>query len=92
MMVLDANGEAIRPWLTIIMDDYSRAIAGYAIFLGAPAALHTALALRQAMWSKPHAAWPVCGIPDVLYVEYVPRHIFADMWPSALCGDTALSA
>jgi len=70
MMILDANGEAVRPWLTIIMDDYSRAIAGYAIFLGAPTALHTALALRQAMWSKPHAAWPVCGIPDVLYVDH----------------------
>ena len=70
IMVLDANGEAVRPWLTIIMDDYSRAIAGYAIFLGAPAALQTALALRQAMWSKLNAAWPVCGIPDVLYVDH----------------------
>ena len=70
ILVLDANGEAVRPWLTIIMDDYSRALAGYAIFLGAPTALHTALALRQAMWSKPNAAWPVCGIPDVLYVDH----------------------
>lgn len=70
ILVLDANGEAVRPWLTIIMDDYSRAIAGYAIFLGAPTALHTALALRQAMWRKPNAAWPVCGIPDVLYVDH----------------------
>jgi putative transposase len=23
-MVLDANGEAVRPWLTIIKDDYAR--------------------------------------------------------------------
>src|SRR6266581_9141428 len=70
IMVLDANGEAVRPWLTIILDDYSRAVAGYTIFLGAPTALQTALALRQAIWSKPNAAWPVCGIPDVLHVEY----------------------
>jgi putative transposase len=70
MMILDANGEAVRPWLTIIMDDYSRAIAGYALFLGAPTVLQTALALRQAMWSKQNAAWPVCGIPDVLYVDH----------------------
>src|SRR5262249_35783075 len=70
MLVLDANGEAVRPWLTIMMDDYARAIAGYAIFLGAPPALYTALALRQAMWSKPKAAWPVCGIPEVLYVDH----------------------
>src|SRR6266478_4436255 len=69
-MVLDANGEAVRPWLTLILDDYSRAVAGYTIFLGAPTALQTALALRQAMWSKPHAAWPVCGIPDVLHVDH----------------------
>ena len=70
VLVLDANGEAVRPWLTIIMDDYSRAVAGYTIFLEAPTALQTALALRQAMWSKQHAAWPVCGIPDVLYVDH----------------------
>ena len=56
IMVLDANGEAVRPWLTIIIDDYSRAVAGYTIFLGAPTALQTALALRQAMWSKQTAA------------------------------------
>lgn len=70
VMVLDANGDAVRPWLTIIMDDYSRAIAGYTIFLGAPTALQTALALRQAMWRKQNATWPVCGIPDVLYVDH----------------------
>jgi putative transposase len=70
IMVLDANGEAVRPWLTIILDDYSRAVAGYTIFLGAPTALQTALALRQAIWSKPHAVWPVCGIPDVLHVDH----------------------
>jgi hypothetical protein len=26
-----------------------------------------------------------------MYMEYVPRHIFHDMCPSALCGDAALS-
>ena len=60
----------MRPWLTIIMDDYSRAVAGYPLFLEAPTTLQTALALRQAMWCKPQAAWPVCGIPDVLYVDH----------------------
>ena len=70
VMVLDANGDAVRPWLTLIMDDYSRAIAGYTIFLGAPTALQTALALRQASWRKQNATWPVCGIPDVLYVDH----------------------
>jgi putative transposase len=52
ILVLEANGEAVRPWLTIVIDDYSRAVAGYTIFLGAPTALQTALALRQAIWNK----------------------------------------
>ena len=46
MLVLDANGEAVRPWLTIIIDDYSLAVAGYTIFLDVPTTLQTALALR----------------------------------------------
>ena len=29
--ILDQTGNINRPWLTIIMDDYSRAIAGYFI-------------------------------------------------------------
>jgi putative transposase len=70
VMVLDANGQAVRPWLTILIDDYSRAVAGYTIFLGAPTAMQTALALRQAIWRKENAAWPVCGIPDVLHVDH----------------------
>ena len=70
VMVLDANGHAVRPWLTLIMDDYSRAVMGYTIFVGAPTALQTALALRQAMWRKHNTAWPVCGIPEVLYVDH----------------------
>jgi putative transposase len=70
ILILDANGEAVRPWLTIVIDDYSRAVAGYTIFLDAPTALQTALALRQAIWSKQSATWPVCGIPDVLHVDH----------------------
>jgi DNA invertase Pin-like site-specific DNA recombinase/transposase InsO family protein len=66
VLVLDANGTAARPWLTTVIDDYSRAEAGYSVFLGAPSALHTSLALRQAIWRKSDPAWPVCGIPDML--------------------------
>lgn len=49
------------------MDDYSRAICGYTVFVGAPSALNTALALRQAIWRKPHPPWAMCGIPDILH-------------------------
>jgi putative transposase len=70
IQILDANGTAVRPWLTTVIDDYSRAVAGYTVFLGAPSALQTSLALRQAIWRKPDPAWPVCGIPDVLYADH----------------------
>ena len=70
ILIVDANGKPARPWLSIILDDYSRAVAGYMVFLGAPSALHTSLALRQAIWRKQNPSWPVCGIPDVLYVDH----------------------
>lgn len=70
ILILDAGGRPVRPWLTTVLDDYSRVIAGYMVFLGAPSALNTSLALRQAIWRKADPAWPVCGIPDVLYVDH----------------------
>ena len=30
--------------------------------------MNTALALRQAIWHKAVLSWPMCGLPDVLYV------------------------
>ena len=70
VLILDAGGKTVRPWLTVVIDDYSRAIADYTVFLGAPSALQTSLALRQAIWRKQDPAWVVCGIPDVLYVDH----------------------
>jgi putative transposase len=66
LLILDEAGRPARPWLTTVMDDYSRAVAGTMVFLGAPSTLNTSLALRQAMWRKADPSWPVCGIPDVL--------------------------
>jgi putative transposase len=70
ILVVEANGSIVRPWLTTVIDDHSRAVAGYTLFLGAPSALQTSLALRQAIWRKPAPGWPVCGIPDILYVDH----------------------
>ena len=67
-LVLDA-GKPVRPWLTVVMDDYSRAIAGFFLAIAAPSALKTALALRQAIWRKVDPDWPICGIPERLYVD-----------------------
>lgn len=68
--VLDADGKAARPWLTVILDDYSRAIAGYSVFLGAPSALNLSLALRHAICVKSDPRWVIHGIPDVLHVDH----------------------
>jgi putative transposase len=79
ILVFDEAGKPARPWLTTVIDDYSRAIAGYMAFLGAPSVLNTCLALRHAIWRKAEPTWPVCGIPDVLYVDhgsdFTSRHL-----------------
>ena len=41
--------------MTVIIDDYSRAIAGFCISFDSPSAARTALALRQAIWRKADA-------------------------------------
>jgi putative transposase len=52
-----------------VIDDHSRAVAGYFLAFEDPCALHTSLALRQAIWRKEDSRWVVCGIPDVLYTD-----------------------
>ena len=70
VMVLDEAGRPARPWLTVILDDHSRAVAGYTVILGAPTAAQTALAFRQAVWRKSDGQWPVCGLPVTLYSDH----------------------
>jgi putative transposase len=70
LLILDANRAPARPWLTIVEDDCSRAVAGYTVFLGAPSSLNLSLALRQAIWRKTDPGWAVHGIPDVLYADH----------------------
>lgn len=68
--VVNADGRPVRPWLTVVLDDHSRAVPGYTVTVGAPSALNTSLALRQAIWTKADPAWPMCGLPDVLYADH----------------------
>jgi putative transposase len=70
LWVLDERGRAARAWFTVVLDDYSRAVAGYALSLHAPSSIQTALALRQAIWRKGDAHWSVCGIPDTFYSDH----------------------
>jgi putative transposase len=79
LWVLTPSGRPGRPWLTLIEDDHSRAVAGYAVNLDAPSALTTALAFRQAIWRKPWPGWHVCGIPGAFHVDhgsdFTPAHL-----------------
>jgi putative transposase len=68
--VLDEHARPARPWLTVILDDFSRAVAGYALSLHAPSSIQTALALRQAIWRKGNPHWSVCGIPETFYSDH----------------------
>ena len=79
ILVLRPDGRAVNPWLTVVIDDYSRAVTGYFLSFEAPCSLHTSLALRQAIWRKGDSRWVVCGIPDVLYTDngtdFTSRHL-----------------
>nr|WP_220199342.1 DDE-type integrase/transposase/recombinase [Ktedonospora formicarum] len=70
ILVKDGQGKSGRPWLTVIEDDKSRAIAGYRLSWSAPSAIQTALTLRQAIWRKEDPGWQICGIPDVFYTDH----------------------
>jgi putative transposase len=70
LWLLNEQGQPARPWLTVIMDDYSRAIAGFGVSFQAPSAIQTALVLRQAIWRKLMPQWQICGIPATFYTDH----------------------
>lgn len=79
ILLIRPDGQIAKPWLTVVIDDYSRAVAGYFLSFEDPSSLHTSLALRQAMWRKEDPRWIVCGIPAVLYTDngsdFTSRHL-----------------
>ena len=70
LWVRQDGGPLVRPWLTVIMDDYSRAIAGFGLSLQTPSSIHTALMLRQAIWRKSLPQWRVAGVPATFYTDH----------------------
>jgi putative transposase len=70
ILLVRPDGDVGKPWLTVVLDDFSRAVAGYFLSFEHPSTLHTSLALRQAIWRKGDPRWSVCGLPDVLYVDH----------------------
>ena len=71
------DGSSAKPWLTIVIDDYSRAVAGYYLGFEPPSSLRTTLALRQGIWRKGDPHWEICGIPDILYTDIVTLLVLA---------------
>ena len=63
-------GPPARPWLSVIMDDYSRAVAGFRLSFQEPSAIQTALVLRQAIWNKLLPQWQICGVPATFYTDH----------------------
>jgi putative transposase len=52
ILILREDGSTARPWLTAVIDDYSRAIAGYYLGFEPPSSLRTSLALRQGIMAQ----------------------------------------
>ena len=79
ILLLREDGTAGRPWLTAVLDDYSRAVAGYYLGFEPPSSLRTSLALRQGIWRKTDPHWQICGIPELLYsdngADFTSRHL-----------------
>lgn len=77
--VFDSRKQAVKPWLTVIVDDYSRAVPGYFLGFEPPSSMRIALALRQAIWRKEHINWTICGIPEKFYSDrgsdFMSHHI-----------------
>lgn len=70
ILVLNEKGKPERPWLTVILDEFSRAVAGYYVTFQAPSAIQTALTLHQAIWRKQSKDWSICGIPEQFYTDH----------------------
>ena len=77
LLVVDQSGAILgRPWLTIVIDTYSRCIMGLHIGFDAPSAVVVCLALRHAILPKQYSPayelqqpWGTYGVPQYLYTD-----------------------
>lgn len=74
---MDSAGEILaRPWLTIVVDTYSRCIMGVHLGFDPPSAWVVCLALRHAILPKQYSGtyqlqqlWNTYGLPQYLYTD-----------------------
>lgn len=77
VLLVDRSGTVIgRPWLTTVVDTYSRCIMGMHLGYEAPSAEVVCLALRHAILPKQYSSgyelqqsWGTYGIPQYLYTD-----------------------
>ncbi len=77
VLVVDQAGALLgRPWLTIVIDTYSRCIMGIHLGFDAPSAAVVCLALRHAILPKQYSpaydlkeSWGTYGLPQYLYTD-----------------------
>jgi putative transposase len=76
VLVVDEKEALSRPWLTTVIDSYSRCIVGYHLGMESPSADTVCLALRQAILPKQlpsswevSVEWQTYGLPQYLYTD-----------------------
>lgn len=77
VLLVDQHGKLLgRPWLTTVVDTYSRCIVGFNLGFNAPSSKVVALALRHAILPKEYGAdyklykdWNVHGKPEHLFTD-----------------------
>ena len=77
LLLVDRDGELLgRPWLTTVIDSYSRCIMGINLGFDAPSSQVVALALRHAILPKKygaeyklHCEWGTFGKPEYLFTD-----------------------
>ncbi|ELR99640.1 Mu transposase C-terminal domain-containing protein [Gloeocapsa sp. PCC 73106] len=77
VLLVDRHGELIgRPWLTTVIDSYSRCIMGINLGFDAPSSQVVALALRHGILPKRygdeyklHCEWETYGTPEYFYTD-----------------------
>ena len=77
VLVIDQTGEILgRPWLSTVIDTYSRCVVGMYLGFDAPSAEVVCLALRHAILPKQYGgayelqqSWGAYGMPQYLYTD-----------------------
>ena len=77
MLLVDKYGELLtRPWLTTVIDTYSRCTMGINLGFNAPSSNVVALALRHAILPKDYGS--AYGVHEEWGTYGAPKHFYTD--------------